>query len=239
MKGVFGTKIKHWGVRLLLRLKSIIHDLLKSVRPSRRLWSSVPNPHRFLLRLFLFLLIPCTLYLIPAMLTAAFAANVTLGWEPNPEPDLKGYVVYRNIGSPGPPYGYSSDLPEDDLANPLQPKVTLTGLQEGNQYYIALTAYNTEGVESSFSNDVCVEISGGSIDVCSQSISLGSASGGGGSGGGCFISSTRHHSSIFSKFVVEPIIRNLLLAILFLLLVLIAAVKLGFNKTDQHKNRKP
>ena len=61
-----------------------------------------------------------------------------------------------------------------------------------------------------------------------------STSSGGGSGGGCFISSVSGQSSIFSKFVVEPIIRNLVLAILFLLIVLITAVKLGLNKIDRH-----
>ena len=88
--------------------------------------------------------------------SVADASNVTLGWDSNPEPDLEGYVVYRNAGSPGPPYDYSNTLPEDDLVDPLHPKVTLTGLSENQEYYIALTAYNTEGVESSFSNDVCM-----------------------------------------------------------------------------------
>ena len=64
-------------------------------------------------------------------LPVADAAQATLGWDANPEPDLEGYVVYRNVGSPGPPYGSTSDLPEDDLTHPLQPRVTLTGLNEG------------------------------------------------------------------------------------------------------------
>jgi uncharacterized membrane protein len=90
--------------------------------------------------------------------------------------------------------------------------VTLTGLQEGKEYYIALTAYNTEGVESSFSNDVCVEVVNGIAELCSQIASPGastsSSSGGGGSGGGgsggggsggggsggCFISTLSHSS---------------------------------------------
>ena len=116
----------------------------------------------------------------------AIAASVTLGWDSNPEPDLEGYVVYRNVGSPGPPYDYSDTLPEDDLADPLHPKATLTGLQEGNEYYIALTAYNTDGVESSFSNDVCVEVINGAVEACSASAapaaSTVSSSGGSGSG---------------------------------------------------------
>ena len=146
----------------------------------------------------LFLLIPFTLCLIPAMLPAASAAKVTLGWDSNPEPDLEGYVVYRNVGSPGPPYRYSNDLPEDELADPLHPKITLTGLNEGKDYYIALTAYNTDGVESSYSNDVCVEIIDGVVEPCAAGSSIAAptnSGGGGGSGGGCFISTTLYHPS--------------------------------------------
>jgi hypothetical protein len=128
-------------------------------------------------------------------LSVAEAATATLGWDSNPEPDLEGYVVYRNVGSPGPPYGYSSDLPEDELANPLHPKVTLTGLQEDKEYFIALTAYNTEGVESSFSNDVCVEIVDGIVEPCASSGSIGTSTGssGGSGGGACFISTVSYN----------------------------------------------
>ncbi len=77
--------------------------------------------------------------------------------------------MYRNTNSPGPPYSYSDTIPEGELADPLHPKATLTGLQEGKEYYIALTAYNTEGVESGFSNDVCVEVVNGIAELCGAS----------------------------------------------------------------------
>jgi hypothetical protein len=152
------------------------------------------------LRILFFFLVPYALYFIPAMLPSASAANVTLAWDSNQEPDLDGYVVYRNVGSPGPPYGYSNDLPEDELANPLHPEVTLTGLVEDKPYYIALTAYNTEGVESSFSNDVCVKIIDGVAEACAASSSITaptSSGGGGGSGsdGSCFISTALYYPS--------------------------------------------
>ena len=69
-------------------------------------------------------------------LSPSFAKNITIGWDANEEPDLEGYAVYRNSGSPGPPYNYSVDIPEEDLANPLYPMVTITGLQEEKKYYI-------------------------------------------------------------------------------------------------------
>ena len=87
----------------------------------------------------------------------ALAKTATLAWDANEEPDLEGYVVHRNTGSPGPPYKYSDEVLEEELVDPLHPKAELTGLQEGTQYYVALTAYNSEGVESSFSEDVCVK----------------------------------------------------------------------------------
>ena len=131
------------------------------------------------------------------MLPAASAKSVTLGWDSNDEPDLEGYVIYRNTNAPGPPYSYSDTLPEDEFDDPLHPKAKLTGLQEDKEYYIALTAYNTEGVESGFSNDVCVEVVNGIAEPCSASVSpppatSSSSGGGGGSGGSCFISTASY-----------------------------------------------
>jgi hypothetical protein len=186
---------------------------------------------RHLKSIFYLLLLPCALSLAPCA-SDAIAASVTLGWDSNTEPDLEGYVIYRNVGSPGPPYDYSDTLPEDDLANPLQPKATLTGLQEGKEYYIALTAYNTDGVESSFSNDVCVEVVNGAVEACTasytSSASTASSSGGNSSGGGsssCFISTSSPEPSIFSKFVAGPVARSRVMAITILLMILTAAIR--------------
>jgi hypothetical protein len=178
----------------LLRLKSAIHKPLKSVCRSRGAQSSVLSTQYF--RIIALLLVLCTLYLMPAMLPAASAKSVTLGWDSNDEPDLEGYVIYRNTNSPGPPYSYSDTLPEDEFDDPLHPTAKLTGLQEDKEYYIALTAYNTEGVESSFSNDVCVEVVNGIAELCGASSSPISSpiSSSGGSGGGsvCFISTASY-----------------------------------------------
>jgi hypothetical protein len=143
------------------------------------------------LALPLFCTIALAILLSPLFPSICSAKKVTLGWDANPEPDLEGYVIYRNVGSPGPPYKFSSTLPEDDLANPLHPRVTLTGLKKNTKYYIALTAYNTEGVESSFSNDVCVEIVDSIVENCTSSLRTSGSITGGGSGGGaaCFIKS--------------------------------------------------
>lgn len=171
-------------------------------------------------------------------LPAANAEDVTIGWDANSEPDLEGYVVYRNVDTPGPPYDHFDTLPEDELANPLHPKATLTGLSDGREYHVALTAYNTEGVESSFSNNVCVKMVNGVTKLCSLSAAASAptssgSSGGGGGGAACFISTAGAQASLFSHWVARPVIRSQVLAMLFLLLVLIAAVKLGFGKSKK------
>ena len=185
------------GGRVLLFLRSVDRTFLNQISFFRSI--SILNFPLFVFRisnsiLFIFAIL-FTLIAMP--LSVADAATATLGWDSNPEPDLEGYIVYRNVGSPGPPYGYSSDLPEDELANPLHPKVTLTGLQEDKEYFIALTAYNAEGVESSFSNDVCVEIVDGIVEPCASSSSIGAStsSSGGGGGGACFISTVSYNPS--------------------------------------------
>lgn len=185
------------------------------------------------------LLIILLLALFSMPLSAANAKSVTVGWDANDEPDLDGYVIYRNAGSPGPPYDYSDTIPESELADPLHPKATLTGLQKDKEYYIALTAYNSDGVESSFSNDVCVEVVDGIVEPCiassspSASTSSSSGSSGGGSSGGCFISSASDNPASFTQFAVKPAIINQVLALLVLLLILITAVNRGYNKTPR------
>jgi hypothetical protein len=221
--------IEHWGGQGLLHLKSVIRGFLSLI--------FIPKPYlRSALSSLCYALVFLFLALSSMPLSVADAAQVTIGWDSNSEPDLEGYVIYRNAWSPGPPYDYSNTLPEDDLTDPLNPKVTLTGLKKDQEYYIALTAYNSEGVESSFSNDVCVEVVDGSVGVCANSSNLGSSnssnSGGGGwDVSGCFISTAGYDSSTFSKFVAKPVTRSQGLALVFLLLVLIAAVKFEFNRT--------
>jgi hypothetical protein len=173
------------------------------------------------------------------------AKKVTIGWDANPEPDLEGYVVYRNVGSPGPPYKHTDTLPEDDLANPLKPRVVMTGLKKETEYYVAVTAYDIRGKESDFSSDLCIEIVDEFVQACSETaISSKSASpgtskssGGGGSGGsngGCFISSVGFKTS---TPIIEPIFVSqsyqTISAVLFL--ILIAAAKAILSKTISYK----
>ncbi len=80
---------------------------------------------------------------------------------------------------------------------------------------------------------------GGSAGVCANSSNSGSSNSGNSGGGGwdvsgCFISTAGYDSSIFSKFVAKPVTRSQGLALVFLLLVLIAAVKFVFNVNSSY-----
>jgi hypothetical protein len=87
--------------------------------------------------------------------TPAHSAEVTLAWDPNTEPQLAGYKVYYKSGSSGPPYDGTGpsegDSPIDvgDVA-----EFRLHGLTNGVSYFFAVTAYDTEGYETYYSNEV-------------------------------------------------------------------------------------
>lgn len=59
--------------------------------------------------------------------------------------DLAGYKVY---------YGLATGIYTDPIPVGLSTNYMLSGLAEGVQYYIAVTAYDTDGNESTFSNEV-------------------------------------------------------------------------------------
>jgi hypothetical protein len=105
--------------------------------------SEVLNP--YWLKFILFLLIPFTLYLIPATLPSVEAAEVALEWEPNTEPELAGYMVYRGTSSGN----YTSSI---DVGNTTT--CTISGLDEGKTYYFAATAYDADKNESGYSNEI-------------------------------------------------------------------------------------
>ena len=146
----------------------------------------------------LFCLILPAIFLLPVLPSQCLAKTVTLGWDPNSEPDIEGYVIYRNMDSPGPPFKFDDELSEDELNNPLYPQITITGLNEHTRYYIAVTAYDTQGNESDYSDQLCIEIVDSLIESCgvipsnydSPGESSGDGGSGGGGGGGCFISSS-------------------------------------------------
>src|SRR5438445_9967296 len=87
------------------------------------------------------------------------AAQVTLAWDPNTETDLAGYKLYYGTSSGS----YPSSVDVGNLTS-----YTLSGLLEGQIYYLAVTAYNLSLGESDFSNEVSKALA----DVTPPTVSL-------------------------------------------------------------------
>jgi alpha-glucosidase len=92
------------------------------------------------------------LHLMPLTVRAVHAADLPFAWDApilredgTPFPNIAGYVLY---------YGPSSRSYEVSIDVGHQTAYRLTGLADGQRYYVAVTAYDTEGNESAFSNEV-------------------------------------------------------------------------------------
>ena len=91
-----------------------------------------------------------TLFLILFFCSHAHAIDYTLSWDANTEPDIAGYRVYYKAGSSGQPSGdYDVII---DVGNVTSK--TIEGLEESIVYYFAVTAYDTSGLESVFSEEI-------------------------------------------------------------------------------------
>jgi hypothetical protein len=85
----------------------------------------------------------------------AAAADVSLAWDASTSSNIAGYKVY--IGTASGVYGTPITI-----AN--QTTYTVTGLTAG-KYYFAVTAFDTGGAESTYSNEVSTTIAG-SVTTC-------------------------------------------------------------------------
>ena len=110
--------------------------------------------------------------------SSSFAADITLKWAANTEPDLAGYKIYYKNGFSGAPYdGIDIDQgtspisltvidPNDpNYVDPNNPELLLTGLDDNEDYFLVVTAYDNEEPynESGFSNEVST-LDGNSTD---------------------------------------------------------------------------
>jgi hypothetical protein len=100
------------------------------------------------------------------------AAEITLAWDSNAEPDLSGYKVFSGTAS----RSYSGSV---DVGN--WTSCVMGGLEPGKTYYFAAKAYNATGSESDYSTEVAYNVPA----ACSFSLSPGSQSyaASGGTGG--------------------------------------------------------
>jgi hypothetical protein len=104
--------------------------------------SIIHSPYGFLSFLGISLAFALVLCFSPA---PAFAADVTLAWNPNIEDDLAGYRIY---------YGTASGDYDHTLEVGNQTEYTVAGLEEGLLYYFVATAYDLSWNESGYSNEV-------------------------------------------------------------------------------------
>jgi len=81
----------------------------------------------------------------PFAMFAAMPAAVTLAWDPVVAPNLSTYYVY---------YGTASRVYTSKLAVGNAPTATLTGLNPGTTYFLAVTSADPSGAESDFSPEV-------------------------------------------------------------------------------------
>jgi len=83
---------------------------------------------------------------------AMYYGQISLQWNSDKETDLAGYKVYYGISSKN----YANSVLIGHSAQPHTETVNykLTGLTKGKKYFIAVTAYNIYGYESTFSNEV-------------------------------------------------------------------------------------
>lgn len=91
----------------------------------------------------------CAIALGLVVATAAYAAELSLQWDPNPESDVTGYRLYR--GTLSGVYDKSADIGQKTSA-------TATELLPGNTYYFAVTAYDVEGFESTTSEELVYKV---------------------------------------------------------------------------------
>ena len=88
--------------------------------------------------------------------------NVTLAWDANSEDNLAGYMLYYKTGTGGAPYDGTGliegaspiTIHLGELEDPDSPDYSVNGLEEGSVYYFALTAFDDDGLESDYSDEV-------------------------------------------------------------------------------------
>jgi len=81
-------------------------------------------------------------------LSAGYTAEITLLWDKNTETDIEGYKVYSRV------YGsHYTNIPTCQVDSNWN-SCTFNDAEDGKIHYFAVKAYNTEGLESKFSNEV-------------------------------------------------------------------------------------
>ena len=95
---------------------------------------------RYFLRVAFFLALALPAAAGPLKVDQATPTTVTMMWDPSPESDLAGYRIYQSkVG--GGPYARIG-------------QIQVMAVPEFTTYFWVVTAYNTAGMESGYSNEV-------------------------------------------------------------------------------------
>jgi chitinase len=132
--------LRLFPLSLILSPFAFILNFQHTTSNSQHTAAKPPCPLSFYLFPFSFILF--TFCLFPAF---AFAAQVTLAWDRNTETDIAGYRLY---------YGTASRVYTTRIDAGNTDQYTVTGLAAGVTYYFAATAYDVDGNESAFSEQV-------------------------------------------------------------------------------------
>lgn len=130
------------------------------------------------MKVYTFSTISILVVLVSIFAQSAYAAGVMVSWAENSESDIAGYRVYYGTAS----RDYVSSLDAGNYTS-----IEIDDLNPGGTYYISVTAYDTSGNESDYSEEIQVTVPAESNSQLSPGTDTG---GGGGGGGGCFISTS-------------------------------------------------
>ena len=124
----------------------------------------------------------------------SYAMDVTLQWDVTTEPNLAGYKIYYKADTSGPPYNGEGAIESDSPINVGNvTSFTAHGLTDDGTYFFVVTAYDNQGLESGYSNEVSIN----SSTTLAYDGGVSSSSNGG--GGGCFIATAAYGSPMSSK----------------------------------------
>ena len=87
------------------------------------------------------------------LISPSYAADVNLSWDANTGANIAGYKIYYQRGSIDLPFkgkGANEGISPVDVGNTTT--FTLSGLADTEIYYFVVTAYDTRGIESGYSN---------------------------------------------------------------------------------------
>jgi len=106
------------------------------------------RPRFYRIRTCNIILVATCILIFTCFVGVTYSAQVTLAWDGSTDSDLGGYKVYYGTAS----RDYDVSLDVGNWTN-----CTIGSLEPGETYYFAVTAYNTEGSESGYSNEASIK----------------------------------------------------------------------------------